>query len=817
MKILKFGGSSVSNSERINEVISILKDYHNRNISFAVVFSAFGGVTNDLIKLAESAKNNDKEFHSLFQNIRLRHFKTIDELFDENELKFVKNRVSELLEELNQFSLGINLLGDLSKRTLDAVMSFGEQLSCTIIAEAMNKNGIPSEYVFSGKLIRTNDEFGNAKVDFNVTNEKIKEHFSSVSKVQVVTGFIGSTEDGKITTLGRGGSDYTAAILGAALDAEEIEIWTDVNGIMTADPRKVKNSIPLKAVTYNEAMELSHFGAKVIHPPTMQPAMEKKIKIRIRNTFNPKFKGTVILDKEPEVKFNAKGISSIDNISLLRIEGSGLISDRNASSRIFDTLSKENIPLLFITQGSSGYSICLGVLPKFGHKAKRAIEEELKLEQLEGLIKDLVLEENLSLIAVVGEDMRATPGISGTIFNSLGKNGINIKAIAQGSSELNVSCVVRNEELRKALNVIHNAMFLSKSKVVNLFMAGPGLVGSALLDYFNKKLEFLNSTLSTKFRLVGLINSKKMLFDLNGIEFSDWSNSLNSKGKTSDPEEFVKEMIKMDLANSIFIDSTASDLFVNHYIDILEESISIVTPNKIANTKEYDFYKSLRKVSIGHHTQFKYSTNVGAALPVISTISQLVNSGETIHKIEAILSGSLSYIFNSFDGSKKFSDIVLTAKENGFTEPDPRDDLSGLDVARKLLILLREAGLAYELSDIQIENLVPEFLREIDVKEFLERLPECDEQFDRLLKEAENKNAKLKYVASFDGNKAIIGLKEISNDHPFYNLQGSENIISIHSDNHSDFPLVLKGKGAGAEYTAFGIFSDIIEITKFLG
>ncbi|RMD50795.1 MAG: aspartate kinase, partial [Ignavibacteria bacterium] len=582
MKVLKFGGSSVANAERIKSVVDILRNYHNDKVEFAVVFSALGGITDKLITLAKTASKGDKSYLSLYQNIRLIHYRTIEELFSGASHEKVKNEISLLLEELNQIIHGIFLLKDISRKSLDLVLSFGEKLSCTIISNSMNDAGIPSSVIFSDKLIVTNSDFGNAKVNFELTNKNIKNHFDGCNTVQVVTGFIASDENGNITTLGRGGSDYTAAILGAALNADEIEIWTDVNGIMTADPRKVKNAIPLKAVTYNEAMELSHFGAKVIHPPTMLPAMEKGIRIRIKNTFNPGFKGTIILNKEPRVKFNAKGISSIDKISMLRIEGSGLISNRNATSRIFDALSNNSIPLLFITQGSSGYSLCIGVAPEFGQKAKECIQEELKLERIEGMMNEIVLEDDLSLIAVVGEDMRATPGISGTIFNSLGKNGINIKAIAQGSSELNVSCVVKSDELRKALNVIHNAMFLSKSKVVNIFLAGPGLVGSALLNYINKKLKFLQNDLSTNFRLIGITNSKKMLFDLNGVDFNSWKERLSNEGIDTAADKFIDKIIELDLANSIFIDCTANDSFVNHYKKILKHNISIVTPNKIA-------------------------------------------------------------------------------------------------------------------------------------------------------------------------------------------------------------------------------------------
>ncbi|NOX19201.1 MAG: bifunctional aspartate kinase/homoserine dehydrogenase I [Chlorobi bacterium] len=812
MKILKFGGSSVADAGRIKSVIEILKNYYDSGTRFAVVFSAFGGVTDELIKLAESARDNDKGYYSIYQNLRLRHFKIIDELFGQNN-KREKNQTGELFDKLLSVANGINLLRDLSPRTMDLTLSFGERLSCSIISAAMKNRGVDCSYVFSADLIKTTDHFGGAKILFDETNENIKRRFEKNQNVQVITGFIGSTAEGEITTLGRGGSDYTASVLGAALNADEIEIWTDVDGIMTADPRKVNNSIPLKAVTYNEAMELSHFGAKVIHPPTMRPAFEKKIKIRIKNTFNPSFRGTVILEKEPHLKFNAKGISSLDNISMLRIEGSGLISERNATARIFQSLSSENISLLFITQGSSGYSLCVGVLPEYGENAKEVIANELKLELLDGLINEIILEENLALLAVVGEDMRDAPGVSGTIFNSLGKNGINIKAIAQGSSELNVSCVIKNDDLRKALNVVHNAMFLSENKIVNIFLAGPGLVGGSLLNYFRKKMDFLSENLSTTFRLAGLTNSKKMLFDKKGIGFENWKSSLENSGETANADKFIDKMIELDLANTIFIDCTADDSFVYRYKDALESSFSIVTPNKTANSLDYKFYEELRIAAAKHFSQFKYSANVGAALPALDAVKRLVDAGERIHRLEGILSGSLSYVFNSFAAGKKFSEIVEDAKKKGYTEPNPLDDLSGLDAARKLLILLREAGYKLELSDIAVENLMPN----AEGTEINQVLKSKDFEFAEKLANAERSGRKLKYVAKFENGKAETGLSMIDSSHPFWTLSGAENIVVINSDNYSDFPLIIRGKGAGAEFTAFGVFGDIIEITKHSG
>ena len=816
MKVLKFGGSSVGNAERIQSVINILKTYYNNQEQIAVVFSAFQTVTDNLLKLSEAASMHDSSYLGLYQNIRLKHFNTIDELIPNNN-SLIKEKVEKLFKELYDLIHGIFLLKDISPRIKDLVVSFGERLSNTIISEAINYNGIQSEYLDASTLLKTNENYGNAKVLFEQTNRNIVEYFATHDKIQIVTGFIGSTITNEITTLGRGGSDYTAAIFGAALNAEEIEIWTDVNGIMTADPRKVKNAIPLKAVTYQEAMEMSYFGAKVIHPPTMQPALEKNIKIRIRNTFNPDFKGTVILSKEPHLKFSAKGISSIDKISLIKIEGSGLAGSQEIVSRVFKALSQYSIPVLIITQGSSGISLCVGVLPETSEKAKHVIENELRLEILDKVVNKIYPEDNLSLIAVVGEDMRETPGISGRVFQALGKNGVNLKAIAQGSSELNISFVIKHNQLSKALNVLHDSLFLSTRKELNIFIIGTGLVGGAFIEYLRDKREYLSDELHTHTNLIGVANSKKMLLAQNGIDLNSWRKELEDSENISDVNEFIESMRNFNLANSIFIDCTSTDKVLRFYESILDSNISVITPNKIANTISMEKWELLRRTAKQNNVQFKYSTNVGAALPVIETLHGLIEGGEKITKIEGVLSGTLSYIFNSFIKDKKFSEIVWEAKNNGFTEPDPRDDINGLDMARKLLILIRETGIRMELDDIEIESLVPQEGKTCSVEEFLEVLTSHEDDLLERNRKASSKNKVLRYIASFKNGKAKVGIEEIDNTHPFYNLKGTENIVLFETQNHSPNPLVIRGKGAGADYTAFGIFTDLIKVSKYLG
>ncbi len=817
MIILKFGGSSVGSPDRIENVINILKSYKNERI--AVVFSAFQTVTDNLIKLGDLAKTSDESYLSLLNELKQKHLSTIDELIPKSKSKKSIKYVNELFDDLSGMLKGVFLLRELTPRTLDYLTSFGERLSCFIISEALNSKKIKSEFLKASELIKTDSNFTYAKVDFEKTNKNIRKYFNlHKDHIQIITGFISSNENGEITTLGRGGSDYTASIFGAALNVDEIQIWTDVDGILTADPRKVKETYPLKAVTYEEAMELSHFGAKVIHPPTMLPALKSKIKIRIKNTFNPEYPGTVIIKRDKTVKFNLKGISSIDDISLLTIKGGGMVGVTGIASRLFTALALRDINIILITQGSSEHSICLAILPKHTKEARKIIEAEFKSEIVEGKISEVIVEDNLSIIAVVGEDLRQTSGITGKVFESLGKSGININAIAHGSSQLNLSLVVSKNDLSESLNVLHESLFLKKKKKVNLFLVGPGVVGSALLKIVSEQLNYFATELNTEFNLVGLANSKKMILNKSGIIISDWKKQLSKCRTKSNIEKYIAQMIELNLQNSILVDSTAGSLLSSKYKDILSSGISIVTPNKVANSENYASYLEVREAASKGNSEFRYETNVGAALPVIDTFRDLINNGDELIKIEGVLSGTLSYIFNSLNDGKKFSEVVIDAKKRGFTEPDPRDDLSGLDIARKLLILVREACIAIELSDIEIDNLVPLKLRKLkDVNDFIGKLDKYDSQFEAMRLKAKENNKVLSYMAKYEQGKATVTIQEIDENHPFYNLKGIENIVSFSTKYYNEIPLVIKGPGAGPEFTASGVLSDILKIANSKG
>jgi aspartokinase/homoserine dehydrogenase 1 len=817
MKVLKFGGSSVGDTDKIKNVIKIVKKSIDENKKIAVVFSAIHKVTDNLVKMGQLAAAYNMEYLDLYKKLEERHISLAQELLAVKTQSTVLANLKYILNDLEDVLHGVYLISELSPRTLDFILSFGERLSSFIIANALLDSGVDCEYLDARTLVKTDESFGAAKVDFDLTYKNIKSYFNSHKKIQIITGFISSTNINETTTLGRGGSDYTSAIFGAALDAKEIEIWTDVDGVLTADPKKVKKAFPLKNLTYEEAMELSHFGAKVIHPPTMHPAMEKKIPIRIKNTFHPDFEGTLISDKSGSNNFSIKGISSIDDIALIRVQGGGMVGVAGIAQRIFSALANKKINIILITQASSEHSLCFAVLPKYSLAAKKALQQELYYEIKEKLILEPIVETNLSIIAVVGENMRRTPGISGKLFQAFGKNGVNIVAIAQGSSELNISVVISRDNEAKALNALHDAFFLSIVKTVNLFVVGTGLVGGNLLNQINTQTEFLAREYLLNVKIIGLANSRKMLIDPNSIDPESWKDKLNQDGIKTNLDIMIDEMKKLNLPNSIFVECTASDIVSGKYKEILDATISVVTPNKRANSGSFEYYQALKQSALKHNVKFLYETNVGAGLPIINTLTDLVSSGDKVLKIQGVMSGTLSYIFSSYKEGKTFSQIVREAREKGYTEPDPREDLNGMDVARKLLILARETGLSLELKDIKVENLVPEPARKSKtIEEFFKKLAEYDNKFEEKRKRASDKGNVLRYVANLENGKAEISLREVNDQHPFYSLSGSDNIFALYTNHYREHPIVIKGPGAGADVTAAGVFADIIRISNYL-
>lgn len=810
MKVLKFGGSSVGSTGRIKEIKDIVLKSITQNEQIAIVVSAFNGVTDQLLELGQMAKNGDNKYIKSLEELENRHLEAINELINSKKKTSVKGNVKSELEKLKDHLKGVFLLKELSSRSLDHIASFGERLSAYIISETFNQY-FPSEFLDARKLVKTDDNFTNAKVNFAKTDKNIQAYFQKHQKTQVITGFIGSNDREETTTLGRGGSDYTASIFGSALNVEEIQIWTDVDGIMTADPRKAKKAFSLEGITYQEAMEMSHFGAKVIHPPTMQPALKKQIPIRIKNTMNPGFEGSLISREASPVSSGIKGISSISNVALLQLQGSGLVGVPGVAQRLFGALASKLINIILISQASSEHSICFAINPKDLNEAEKVVNKEFEKEIDSKMIEEVIIEKDLSIIAVVGENMKKVPGTSGKVFQSLGVNGINIKAIAQGSSELNISIVISSKEETKAINVIHDALFLSDTKSLNLFMVGPGLVGKTLLNQIKEQAKNLLNNQSLEIKTIAIADSKKMLFEEEGLNLDHWQKLLEKSKNHSNIDKFIEQMIELNLPNSIFVDCSSSENIASKYAHILSSSISIVTPNKKAQSSDIKSYLNLAQAAAKSNAKFLYETNVGAGLPVIKTLHDLQLSGDRVTKIEAVLSGTLSYIFNSYDGSKAFSQIVKEAQEKGYTEPDPRDDLNGLDVARKILILARECGHLIELEDIKVESLVPADCRSTkSVEEFFQKLKTHDQKFKKLLEPGK----KLRYIAKLEGNKISVSLEKVEQSHPFYNLTGSDNIISYNTNFYNNCPLVIKGPGAGAEVTAAGVLADIVRIAN---
>lgn len=812
MLVVKFGGTSVASAKNISLVKNIIVA---KKQPLVAVVSAFGGITNLLIECSELAAKGDENYLKLLNQIETRHIKTVQELITVKGQGKTLSKVKMLLNDLEDIYRGVFLIRELSLKTQDRIVSFGETLSSIIINDYFNDARLKSNWADAKQFIKTDSNYSRANVNFNKTTEEVKVYFSVQANCWVCPGFVASNKNNETTTLGRGGSDYTAAILASILGSKQLEIWTDVSGMMTADPRLVSAAYAIKEISYEEAMELSHFGAKVIYPPTIQPVLEANIPIHIKNTFKPEDYGTVISNNGNGNGHIIKGLSCIQNIALVNLSGSGMVGIPNFSHRLFKALSTAKVNVILITQASSEHSICVGIDERDCDLAREAVEEEFEFELSVHKIDALEIEKQLSIVALVGSNMKEQVGVSGNMFSTLSQNGVNIKAIAQGSSEKNISVVIQANEVRKALNSLHESFFLSDRKRINLFMIGIGNVGGTLVEQINKQKSYLLKHHHIDVKVVALANSKKMLFDEDGISLKNWKEELLESGEKMTLDGFIQNTIDLNLRNSIFIDNTANEEVASIYNQLLKESISVVTPNKIACTQSIDKYKKLKQTALRYRAKFLFETNVGAGLPVINTLNDLIKSGDEIHKIEAVLSGSLNFIFNNFNENTRFVDVVKEAMKQGFTEPDPRIDLSGVDVMRKILILIRESGLEMELSDIKGLPFIPEAcMKAPSVDEFLVSLEAHEADFQKLYKKAADENKKIKYVASFNKGKAEGGLRFVSPDHPFYNLEGKDNIVLFTTKRYPEQPLVIKGAGAGAEVTAMGIFADIMRIAN---
>lgn len=813
MKVLKFGGTSVADSKNILLAEQIIKKEALQN-KIVVVVSALHGITDQLIKAAEYASQSNEHHPEIIKNLETKHLDLVKELIPISDqsawLSFVKKHFNDIEDICN----GIFVLGEFTDRIKDKITSYGEFLSSNIITARLKSEGQDVLWMNSAENIITDSNFTNAKVHFEATEKNLLQFLNeNQNQIIIAPGFIARDEKGNATTLGRGGSDYTASIIASAISADELQIWTDVSGMMTSDPRLVSDAKPIAEISYSEAMELSHFGAKVLYPPTIQPVMVKNINLRIKNTFDPEAPGTLIshnLKKtDSENEQIAVGISNMSNIALLTLEGSGMIGIPGFSAKLFQCLSNEKVNVILITQSSSEHSITVAIHEKDMIKAKSAIdsafEDDLKLKRLE----PVKIETGLSIVALVGENMKSRSGVSAKMFGCLGNNGINIRAIAQGSSEKNISIVILEKDIKKAVNVLHEEFFESEIKQIHLYICGTGNVGKKLIQQIYDQNKYLKENLLINLRIAGLSNSRKMIFADKGIQENDL-NDLNQHGEESSVEKFAQEIISRNLRNSVFIDVTASSEVPNIYEKLLKKSINIVACNKIAASSGFENYKSLKAIARNHSCKFLFETNVGAGLPIIGTINDLIRSGDKITSIQAVLSGTLNFVFNNYNGSKTFSEVVAQAQKEGYTEPDPRLDLSGTDVARKILILAREAGYSLEFDDIENESFLPEECMKGNVQDFYQSLTKYEDHFSNILDEAKNNGKILKYVAEFNDGKAKVGLQYIAPESDLFHLYGKDNIVIFKTLRYSEQPLVVKGAGAGAEVTASGVFADIV-------
>ena len=811
MKVIKFGGTSVATSKSLKNVFSIIENQKENTI---VVVSALGGITDLLHDFISSKGNSSVDY---LKEIEERHLEIIHGLSKVENQSSLLSFLKQQLNELETILEAVSTIDEITKKTISKVLSFGEILSSKIIFELLNQRGNDISYLDSREIIFTKYHNNNEIIDEEKTGISISNNIELIdSKLIIMPGFIATDSNNEISNLGRGGSDYTASVMANYTNSEALEIWTDVSGVFSANPKIVKNSKAIESLSYKEAMELSFFGAKVIYFPTLQPLIEKSIPAYIKNTFDKDAIGTCISNKgENNEESTIKGISHIEKISLINFEGSGMVGVPGFSKRFFGALSERGINVIMITQASSEFSICVAVKESDANNAKISIDKEFEYEISQRKINECQIENSLSNIAIVGDKMKSKKGVSGKLFSTLGNNNINIRAIAQGASERNISIIIDEKDNTKALNSLHEAFFENNCKNLHLFITGVGNVGSNLIRQISDQKKSLEESLGLKMKVMALSNSKKMLLSDTEIDLTDWKSKLDSSNIKSDNDKFLDFSIKQNLRNSLFIDNTAnSDITVN-YNKYLKNGIGIVTCNKIACSSELEKYLDLKSLSRTHNAPFLYETNVGAALPIINTLNNLINSGDQITKIEAVLSGTLNYIFNTFNKENSFYEVVKKAVDLGYTEPDPKIDLCGIDVSRKILILARESGKKIEFSDVQNISFLPdESINTESKEEFLESIKNNNDHFNKMLDKALKNKSRLKYVASLIDGKASVSLKEINENHPFYNLQGSDNITVFHTDRYKDSPLVVKGAGAGGEFTASGVFADIIKASK---
>ena len=811
MKVIKFGGTSVATSKSLKNVFSIIENQKENTI---VVVSALGGITDLLHDFISSKGNSSVDY---LKEIEERHLEIIHGLSKVENQSSLLSFLKQQLNELETILEAVSTIDEITKKTISKVLSFGEILSSKIIFELLNQRGNDISYLDSREIIFTKYHNNNEIIDEEKTGISISNNIELIdSKLIIMPGFIATDSNNEISNLGRGGSDYTASVMANYTNSDALEIWTDVSGVFSANPKIVKNSKAIDSLSYKEAMELSFFGAKVIYFPTLQPLIEKSIPAYIKNTFDKDAVGTCISNKgENNEESTIKGISHIEKISLINFEGSGMVGVPGFSKRFFGALSERGINVIMITQASSEFSICVAVKESDANNAKISIDKEFEYEISQRKINECQIENSLSNIAIVGDKMKSKKGVSGKLFSTLGNNNINIRAIAQGASERNISIIIDEKDNTKALNSLHEAFFENNCKNLHLFITGVGNVGSNLIRQISDQKKSLEETLGLKMKVMALSNSKKMLLSDTEIDLTDWKSKLDSSNMKSDNDKFLDFSIKQNLRNSLFIDNTAnSDITVN-YNKYLKNGIGIVTCNKIACSSELEKYLDLKSLSRTHNAPFLYETNVGAALPIINTLNNLINSGDQITKIEAVLSGTLNYIFNTFNKENSFYEVVKKAVDLGYTEPDPKIDLCGIDVSRKILILARESGEKIEFSDVQNISFLPdESINTESKEEFLESIKNNNDHFNKMLDKAVKNKSRLKYVASLIDGKASVSLKEINENHPFYNLQGSDNITVFHTDRYKESPLVVKGAGAGGEFTASGVFADIIKASK---